>query len=47
MSQVRVAVCGLLYGAARNSDYVREKDNSRIHKIDGELERIGKKAKVF
>jgi hypothetical protein len=46
MSQVRVALCGLLYGAARNSDYVREND-SRIHKIDGELEKIWKKAKVF
>lgn len=46
MSQVRVAVCGLLYGAVRNSDHVREND-SMIHKTDGELERIWKKAKVF
>jgi hypothetical protein len=46
MSQVRIAVCGLLHGAVRNSDYVREND-SMIHKIDGELGRIWKKAKVF
>jgi hypothetical protein len=46
MSQVKVAVCGLLYGAVRNSDYVRWKD-SMIHKIDGELEGIWKKANVL
>jgi len=46
MSQVKDAVCGLLHSAVRNSDYVREND-SVIHKVDGELERIWKKAKVF
>jgi hypothetical protein len=46
MSEVRVAVCGLLYGAVRNSDDVREND-SMIHEIDGELEKFWKKANVF
>jgi len=36
----------IIVGAVRNSDYVRWKD-SMIHKIDGELERIWKKVKVF
>jgi len=39
MSQVRVAVCGLLHSAVRNSDYISEND-SVIHKIDGKVGRI-------
>jgi hypothetical protein len=46
MSHVRAAVCELLYGADRNLDYVRWND-SMIHRIDGELEGIWKKANVL
>lgn len=46
MSQVRVSVCGLLYDAVMNSDYVRWND-SMIRTVDGELEGIWKKANVL